>query len=266
LKARLVSAKTTADRGLSKCDRQKPEDAPPAFKHSFPKSWEKAIRSFRRELEKQRIVLSVPCIFGKLAIKLPAIRTVEEMFMPRTSPESRNQSETASRDRKNWFDSLRPRIPIVVEHVCAHIHPRPQPADREDFVGAIELRLQENDYALLDSFHGDCDPNTWLFAVVRNYILNQLRKQRRTTSLDDAPPDALVVQPDQEPHARAEEIARMAMGAQSKLSPGEKRFFGLWLTGLSNSELADGLGIQVTSVESKKSRMFKKIRDMAGGR
>jgi RNA polymerase sigma-70 factor, ECF subfamily len=181
--------------------------------------------------------------------------------MPRTNPDSRNQPETASRDRKNGFDSLHPRIPIVVEQVCAHIL---QPADREDFVGAIELRLQENDYALLDSFHGDCDLNTRLFAVVRNYILIELRKQRRTTSLDDAPPDALVIQPTQEPQTLAEEIIRMTIGTQSKLSSSEKHLFRLWMTGLSNSELADDLGIQVTSVESKKSRTFRKIREMAG--
>jgi RNA polymerase sigma factor (sigma-70 family) len=206
------------------------------------------------------------CIFGKLAIKLPAIRTVEEMFMPRTSPESRNQSETASRDRKNWFDSLRPRIPIVVEQVCAHIHPRPQPADREDFVGAIELRLQENDYALLDSFHGDSDLKTWLFAVARNHILDQLRKQRRMTRLDCLPPDAQVVRPDQEPRAILKETIWLALGTRSTLTLIEKRLLRLWLPGRSNAELAAILGIQVASVESKKSRMFRKIRDMAQGK
>jgi DNA-binding CsgD family transcriptional regulator len=46
----------------------------------------------------------------------------------------------------------------------------------------------------------------------------------------------------------------------------EKRLLRLWLPGRSNAELAAILGIQVASVESKKSRMFRKIRDMAQGK
>jgi RNA polymerase sigma factor (sigma-70 family) len=186
------------------------------------------------------------------------------MFMPCPRPKQRNQPETASRDwenRKELFNFLRPRIPLVVEQVCARINPR-QAADREDFVETIDLMLRENEYAILDSFQGQSDPTTWLFSIARNYILDQLRKQRRMTSLGDLSPDALVARPDQERSVFAGELVRMA---RSRLTPSEKRLFNLWLLGWSNTEMADALGIQVTSVENKKSRMFKKIRDMAGG-
>jgi RNA polymerase sigma factor (sigma-70 family) len=143
-------------------------------------------------------------------------------------------------------------------------HSPPKPAELEDFVEEIDLLLRENDYARLRSFRGDSDPKTWLFAVAKRHIGKQLQRQRRLMSLDDLPPDAFVSEPEQEGIVNLHEIERIALGEQRTLTPGEKRLFNFWREGLSDQEIAEILDRKIVTIRSKKSRMFKKIRERVG--
>jgi len=187
--------------------------------------------------------------------------------MPRKSSNSRkpqNQPDHPSRDVKELFDSLRPHFPVTVQQICAIHYPRLQQADFEDFVEEIDLLLREDDYSRLRSFHGDSALETWLFSVAKHHIEKQLRRQRRMVSLDDLPPDSFVSEPDQETIASLNEIERIALDDQSKLTPGEKIVFKLWLKGWSDQQISEILEIKIASVQSEKSRMFRKIRQMTG--
>lgn len=187
--------------------------------------------------------------------------------MPRKSSNSRKpqkQPDNPIRDVKELFDSLRPHIPVTVQQIRARHYPHLQPADLEDFVEEIDLLLRENDYARLRSFHGDSAPETWLFSVAWHHIEKQLRRQSRMVSLDGLLPEAFVTAPDQETKTLLEEIESIALGARSPLTPGEKGLFRLWRKGLSDQEISEVLGIKIASVQSEKSRMFRKIREVAG--
>ncbi len=165
---------------------------------------------------------------------------------------------------KELFDSLCPHIPVTVGQICAKYYPHLQPAEREDFVEEIDLLLREEEYALLRSFRGESAPETWLFSLARNHIEKQLRRQRRQVRLDDLPPDAFVSEPEQEGIVNLHEVVRIALGDHSTLTPREKTVFKLWLKGWSDREISEILEIKVASVQSIKSRMFKKIREIAG--
>jgi RNA polymerase sigma factor (sigma-70 family) len=187
--------------------------------------------------------------------------------MPRKSSNSRKpkkQPDNSIPDVKKLFDSLRPNIPVVVEQVCARLHPRPQPADREDFVEEIDIHLRENDFAHLRSFRGDADPKTWLFSVANHHIQNQLRKENRKVSLGDLSLDSLISVPDQEKKVAVEEIIRIAFDAGTKLTPRQKEVFALFLAGWSDTEISEALNIRKSIVWDRKSKAFSKIRERLG--
>jgi RNA polymerase sigma factor (sigma-70 family) len=187
--------------------------------------------------------------------------------MPRKSSNSRKpkkQPDKSIQDVKKLLDRLRPQIPVTVEQVRAIHYPRLQPADIEDFVEEIDLKLRENDYALLRFFRGDSASETWLFSVANHHIQNQLRKENRKESLDDLSLDSLISTPDQEKKVAVAEITRIALGADSNLTPREKEVFASFLSGWSDTEISEALNISKSIVWNRKSRAFSKIRERLG--
>jgi RNA polymerase sigma-70 factor (ECF subfamily) len=102
----------------------------------------------------------------------------------------------------------------------------------------------------------------WLFGIARNAALDELRRRRRTA--------ALVVDPE-DPHAAAaldddaaEEAQRRAAvrAALSTLEPRERELVALkFHAGLSNTEIAEVLGVSESNAGTRLHRTVTKLRE-----
>jgi Sigma-70 region 2. len=77
-----------------------------------------------------------------------------------------------------------------------------------EFEGIVQqaiLLLIDRDYYTLRSFRRLSSLQTWLFTIVRRYLVRQIRRQSREMSLEDLPRASLCAQPEQEKTLIAEE-------------------------------------------------------------
>jgi RNA polymerase sigma factor (sigma-70 family) len=154
-------------------------------------------------------------------------------------------------------------IPYVVAQACRSLGRHPSQMDFEDVVQQVILLLIDDDYYNLRSFKRLSSPRTWLFSVVRRYLIRQIRRQNRETSLIPFPPDSLPLQPEQENKLIDEERAGRLAKALSRLTDRERRLFRLLCSDeLSACEIAKEMRIKPESVYRERVTLIKKIGKM----
>ena len=101
--------------------------------------------------------------------------------------------------------------------------------------------------------------STWLFAIARNIALSAVRRQRTTVELDDgrepdttAGPDDLV--------AAAETAARLAEAMAGLPEPQLTVLQLAYFDGLSQSEIADRLGLPLGTVKGRVRLALERLR------
>jgi len=166
-------------------------------------------------------------------------------------------------DPESLFEEILSNIPLVVHRACHSLGHRPRRMDFEGIVQHVSWLLIDRDYYILRSFKRRSSLQTWLFMIVRRYLLRQIQRQSREMSLEDLPKASLSAQPEQEKKLIAEEETKRLSVAVNKLTDRERKLFQLLcMDGLSASEIAKEMGIKLESVYSRRSALIVKVRRM----
>jgi RNA polymerase sigma factor (sigma-70 family) len=166
-------------------------------------------------------------------------------------------------DPERLFEEILSDIPLVVHRACRSLGHRPTQMEFEGIVHQAVLLLIDRDYYTLRSFRRLSSLQTWLFTIVRRYLVRQIQKQSREMSLEDLPRASLSAQPAQEKTLIAKEKMKWLSVAVNKLTSRERKLFQLLCKdGLSASEIAKEMGIKRESVYSERFALIVKIRRM----
>ena len=103
----------------------------------------------------------------------------------------------------------------------------------------------------------------WLFGIVRNAALDELRRRGRQAELSVDPVDA-ASQPDG--GDQGSELRLLLDGALGKLEARERELIALkFFAGLSNGEISGVIGISTSNVGTRLSRTMDKLREACDG-
>jgi RNA polymerase sigma-70 factor (ECF subfamily) len=99
----------------------------------------------------------------------------------------------------------------------------------------------------------------WLFGIARNAALDELRRRRRHATLAAEPADDAARAPDQEVDVALRRAALRA--AIALLAPRDRELVALkFFAGLTNSEIADVIGVSETNAGTRLHRVIEKLR------
>jgi RNA polymerase sigma-70 factor (ECF subfamily) len=103
----------------------------------------------------------------------------------------------------------------------------------------------------------------WLFGIVRNAALDELRRRGRQAELSTDPIDAAsATATDRDRH----ELRLLLDAALGKLEAGERELVALkFFAGLSNGEIAGVVGISASNVGTRLNRTMDKLREVCDG-
>lgn len=100
----------------------------------------------------------------------------------------------------------------------------------------------------------------WLFGIARNAALDELRRRGRQAELVSDPIDTTSLD------AERSEQRLVLVSALGKLDPRERELIALkFFAGLSNTEIADVLGINESNAGTKLHRAVTKLREVCDG-
>jgi RNA polymerase sigma-70 factor (ECF subfamily) len=136
------------------------------------------------------------------------------------------------------------------------------PADADEAVQESFLRL----YQHLEKSGGLSNLRGWVFQVARNYVRDQRKsaRHRRTVSLDDATVgEARFADPRGSPEhcALGDERTRRLRAAIGKLPPQERECMLLRASGLRYREIAEVLGINISSAGALVRRAVARLSE-----
>jgi RNA polymerase sigma-70 factor (ECF subfamily) len=120
----------------------------------------------------------------------------------------------------------------------------------------------------LDKFEGTGSPDGWISVVIRNNILDELRK-RKVEYAEEEPEwgrlgkGSLEPQSDEDALETSEGITfDDVIKATQQLSPRYKEVFELYLQGYKHEEIAEKLGISIGTSKSNVFKSKKRIKDI----
>ncbi len=177
-------------------------------------------------------------------------------------PDSNYLTEEISHgDLSALLAKLYDELPSLIWYACGEFHHYPKPDEIEDLRAEIIVRFFKNDGHTLKTFHSDKGKlNTWLHAVVRNYVSGRLKRQRKWDSLEDVLPETLMEQPRQELNVSTHEELAAVIRVVTQLSARQQAIFRLICAELSTSEMAERLKIKPESVRRVKYELRQKIK------
>jgi len=108
---------------------------------------------------------------------------------------------------------------------------------------------------------------TWLFTIVRNLVIDQLRKRRATPETGHEETLDTLVEPSASPlaHAEARELGERLQEAVRRLPPSQREVLILTrLAGLSYEEVAQVTVASVGAVRTTLHRALRRLRDLLG--
>lgn len=192
------------------------------------------------------------------------MRTEKEVSTARADPAGRAPpAEGAGREGEGrlpgeferWYVDHRP---VVYRYVRFRVATR---ETAEDLTSEVFFKA----FRAFDRFDpGRASPRTWLLRIARNAITDHLRALQRRGSLHvsiDSAPDLVADLPSQEERVLKQERLQKLLNATRTLRGGDQEILSLrYGAGLSNSEIADDLGITANAVAVRVHRALKRLR------
>jgi len=128
-------------------------------------------------------------------------------------------------------------------------------SEAEDLLSEVFIRVLTG----VSSFRGESSLRTWLYAIARNVWLEQLRKRRRAVSLAER---LYVYAGDS---ASCEAIGNVAVGSimecVNRLDEPTRSVVLMRSEGYRYEEIAEKLGVRISSARVMEHRAKKKLRD-----
>jgi RNA polymerase sigma-70 factor (ECF subfamily) len=184
----------------------------------------------------------------------------------RLSPQTDSLIRAAQRGDQEAFEQLVRAHDQSVLRLAMNLLRSPD--DARDVYQEAFLRVYRN----LDSFRFDCSFHTWLYRIVTNICLDQLRKRKvrkeesAVVETSDGPVDRMEVFEEEAAHANPErtlwnrELQQRIENALGDLTPRERMVFELrHYQGLRLRNIGDVLG---TTEEAAKNCLFRATRKM----
>jgi RNA polymerase sigma-70 factor (ECF subfamily) len=136
------------------------------------------------------------------------------------------------------------------------------PAEAEDVTQEVFLRL----YGEMRAERNVQNPKAWLFRAVHNLSIDRARGSRHTQSWnesDDSESCEGLADPEPPAEERLAEVEKQekVRSLLSGLSPQERRCMELRTEGLTYREIAEVLGVRITTVETNLARAVKKLME-----
>jgi RNA polymerase sigma-70 factor (ECF subfamily) len=166
---------------------------------------------------------------------------------------------------KQLFDKSSPMIPDAVRKAFHKYRYKPNKLESDGLAQRVRVKLLNNDYAALRSFHYQASLKSWLQKVVNNLVSRYVQQQRRNVSLDEFSPEAFASKTTPEEQIISEEQKEMRLrrlkAALSKLTPRQRMLFDLSRQDdLDDEEIAKRMGIKLSSVSSLRRKVIAKLR------
>jgi RNA polymerase sigma-70 factor (ECF subfamily) len=184
----------------------------------------------------------------------------------RLSPQTDTLIRAAQRGDQEAFEQLVRAHDQSVLRLAMNLLRSPE--DARDVYQEAFLRVYRN----LDSFRFDCSFHTWLYRIVTNICLDQLRKRKvrkeesAVVETSDGPVDRMEVFEEEAAHANPErtlwnrELQQRIENALGDLTPRERMVFELrHYQGLRLRNIGDVLG---TTEEAAKNCLFRATQKM----
>jgi len=158
------------------------------------------------------------------------------------------------------LDKIIPLIPKAVKYTCYIGKHHISKEETEDLCQEVIIALIEDDYRRLRTFRQDSSIKTWIFKVVRHYVNNKLDGKKHTVNIDEVSPNLMALDPIQEKVILRRERIEFIQRMLAKSSQESLQLFEYTLYGLSDSEVADLLGIPSDTVRLRRFRIIKRLR------
>jgi RNA polymerase sigma-70 factor (ECF subfamily) len=110
------------------------------------------------------------------------------------------------------------------------------------------------------SFHGDAH-RAWLLTIARNTVIDLLRRQRPTVTLNGEL-DVADGEPSPEEQALGRDEERSLDALLGHLTAEQREVVELRLSGLSGAEIAAAIGKEVAAVNALQYRAVRRLRDL----
>lgn len=130
----------------------------------------------------------------------------------------------------------------------------------EDVVGDIVQEAFISVWNKREEFNSLVGTKSYLYAIVRNNILNHIR-DLRTVSIENHPESDKEAELEFNSQILKEESYKLVRDAVNKLPDQTRKIITLTLNGCSNQEIADELGISINSVKTLKKGGYAKLRE-----
>jgi len=138
----------------------------------------------------------------------------------------------------------------LIHKVCNIYRDRKE--DKEDLFQEITYQLWKS----FPNFRGDSKFTSWMYRIALNTAMASFRKD----SLKISDSDKLPEKPMNEHEENYQE--RLLFKAIKKLDEGEKAIISLYLEGMTNSEMAEIIGISKNNVSVRLNRIKNKIKSI----
>lgn len=168
---------------------------------------------------------------------------------------------------KGAFDALvKGCSPTVKAAIAGALHKYSFPASREnieDLHNGLFLTLMEDDFRRLRQFQGRSSFYSYIRVVTVRYVIDFLRKQKKSTSLDSD--DCIISVPDNCPSPEKKlELSQeldLVRRAVARLTPREQLLLKLvFVKEAAPTKICEILGLSMTAYYNQKSRLVKKIK------
>lgn len=163
-----------------------------------------------------------------------------------------------------WFRSNVPLIERLSRFVCRDA--RLSPADVDDFVSYVMLKLIDNDYAVLRKFEGRCQMSSYVIVVVRRAFSDFLAHERRKNPVAEPLDEELLTAPPVDEVATDRDTGSRTVSAAlrdaiGELPAEEQTMLRLhFVAGWSVAEISRSLRIDQQHLYGRLRRLCKSFR------